>query len=167
MHKFLITVVILSIVGLLSCSSESGGGSDAPAINVEGAWDGRMDAVDEDGNKTSMGTFEVTFEYSGFELSDGSLISDRFLKLTCPDVTPSPCVQQQCPTSKQPNLTGTQRGNDIDAFIVENDGDRLEWKLEVVDTDRIEGTYEYTIDEPDEPCVGQTGVVTMDRRSRS
>jgi hypothetical protein len=43
----------------------------------------------------------------------------------------------------------------------------LEWKLEVVDTDRIEGTYEYTIVEPDEPCVGQTGVVTMDRRSRS
>jgi hypothetical protein len=165
MHKFLITVVILSIVGLLSCSSESGGGSDAPAIKLEGAWDGTMDAVDEAGDKTSMGTFEVTFEYSGFELSDGSLISDRFVT-TCPDVT-SPCVLQRCPSTKQPVLAGTQRGNDIDAFIVEVGSDRLEWKLEVVDTDRIEGTYEYTIVEPDEPCADQTGVVTMDRRSRS
>lgn len=163
MHKFLITVVILSIVGLLSCSSESGGGSDAPAINVEGAWDGRMDAVDEEGDKTSMGTFFVRFEYSGFELSDGSLVDGGF-STTCPapDVR-SPCVQQRCEGFSRPVLAGTQRANDIDAFIVELGSDRLEWKLEVVDTDRIEGTYEYRI-ESDEPCADQTGVVTMDRR---
>jgi hypothetical protein len=159
MHKLLITVVTLSLVGLLSCSSESSGGSDAPGINVEGTWEGTMTSSDEDGNSISDGTFTTSFEYQGSDPSDGSL--SNVVTFCQPNDTDCP-FQRTCPEVNAV-LAGTQRGNDIVANVRGRFGDSLKWKLAVVGTDRIEGTYEY-LSESDEPCAGTTGVVTMDRR---
>ena len=161
MHKFLITVVTLSLVGLLSCSSESSGGSDAPGINVEGTWEGTMvpSVVAGDSLPDSDGTFRTSFEYQGSDPSDGSLSNG--VTFCQPNNTDCP-FQRTCPEVTA-ILAGTQRGNDIVANVRGRYGDFLKWELAVVGTDRIEGTYEYLI-ESDDPCAGTTGVVTMDRR---
>ncbi|HIG70954.1 MAG TPA: hypothetical protein EYQ46_13145 [Myxococcales bacterium] len=159
MHKFLITVVTLSLVGLLSCSSESSGGSAAPGINVEGTWEGTITASDEDGNSISDGTFTTSFAYQGSDPSDGSLSNGVTF---CRPSTDTDCpFQRTCPEVTA-ILAGTQRGNDIVANVRGRYGDFLKWKLAVVGTDRIEGTYEFVSSLDD--CAGTTGVVTMDRR---
>jgi hypothetical protein len=167
MHKILFTVVTLSLVGLLSCSSESGGGSDAPVINLEGSWEGLMvaDDVVEDGvgntvESISDGTFVTNFQYQGSDPSDGSIgnpviFCQSFADDDCP-------FERTCPEVR-PTLTGTQRGNDIVANIRANFGDFMKWKLEVVGTDRIKGTYEY-LSESNAPCKDTTGEVTICRR---
>ncbi|MCS5619287.1 MAG: hypothetical protein NZ808_05460 [Myxococcota bacterium] len=158
MHKFLITVVTLSLVGLLSCSSESSGGSDAPGINVEGTWEGTITASDEDENSISDGTFTTSFAYQGSDPSDGSLSNG--VTFCQPNNTDCP-FQRTCPEVTA-ILAGTQRGNDIVANVRGRYGDFLKWELAVVGTDRIEGTYEFVSSLDD--CAGTTGVVTMDRR---
>ena len=159
MHKLLITVVTLSLVGLLSCSSESGGGSDAPGISVEGAWDGIMASFDEDGNSISMDAFQTSFAYQGSNPSDGSLSN---LVVFCQPGPQCDFREKKCP-GVRPTLTGTQRGNDIVANVRGVEGDFLKWELAVVGTDRIEGTYEY-LSESNPLCAGLTGIVTMDRK---
>ena len=159
MHKFLITVVTLSLVGLLSCSSESSGGSDAPERDVAGSWDGAMVAFDEDGNEISTDQFQLIFRYFGTDPSDGSLSNSVRFDCEAPECN---FRTKNCPEVR-PTLAGTQRGNDIVANVRGTNGDFIKWKLAVVGTDRIEGTYEY-LSESGVDCAGTTGVVTMDRR---
>ena len=170
MHKFLITVVILSIVGLLSCSIESGGGSDAPAVDVEASWFGCMAGDERDGIYAEV---NIIFRYEGSGPSDGSLQNDvRLFDVgPCPDIrTPRACGAQRCPASSRSSLSGTQRGTGIKANVHGLNSDASEWELEVVGTDFIEGTYEYEVQDSNlnESCglPSPSGVVMLERGAR-
>jgi hypothetical protein len=158
MHKILITVICLSLVGLLSCSSQSGGSSDAPGTDIAGSWNGAMIAFDEEGNEISTDQFELTFRYFGTDLSDGSISNPVVFGCIAPECN---FRTKSCPEPR-PTLAGSQRGDDIVANVLGVRGDFIKWNLEVVGTDRIEGTYEYRSDSNEE-CADTTGVVTMDR----
>jgi hypothetical protein len=170
MHKFLITVVILSIVGLLSCSIESGGGSDAPAVDVEASWFGCMAGDERDGIYAEV---NIIFRYEGSGPSDGSLQNDvRLFDVgPCPDIrTPRACGAQRCPVSSRSSLSGTQRGTGIKANVHGLNSDASEWELEVVGTDFIEGTYEYEVQDSNlnDSCglPSPSGVVMLERGAR-
>jgi hypothetical protein len=158
MHKILFTVITLSLVGLLSCSSESGGGSDAPGTDLEGSWEGAMVAFDVEGVENERDPFSTDFKYFGSGPSDGSLSNPVQF-----DCVPPECdfTMKNCP-GVAPILSGTQRGEDIVGNLNGTEGDFITWTLKVVASDRIEGTYEYS-DDSNPDCAGTTGVVTIDR----
>ena len=162
MPKFFHIVAALSLLVLLSwnisCNNSDSGGSEAPAYDVSGFWEGTLTP---DGGG-AQDRFLITLTFEGKDADDGSIQADvRF----CDPASMAPCgilgFQSRCP-EPSPFLSGTVYGNQLLGNVRGSRFDFFEVDIEYSDIDTGSGRYEYV--ESEGTCVGEVGDIAISRR---
>lgn len=158
MPKLLHIAAVLSLLGLLSCGNSNGGGSEFPTYDVSGFWEGTL--TPDNGDPADR--FIMTFVFRGGEPNNGSIqASVKFCEPTNLTTCANLPFQSICPEGP-PILSGTVRGDELDANVRGSRADFFVIDVEYSDADTGSGRYEYV--ESDGACLGEVGDIDINRR---